>query len=120
MTTPDPNTAAADLEKARAQYAQTANAMRDHLNAVRQQIEAIDLSGLDRLAAELDATTGDSQAASGASGDATTTGTDGEAAAASPANAAAAASQKDSASASGKTASSGSASSGSTSSSSSK
>lgn len=48
------DTDATELSRMRAAHAKRGHALRDHVSAVRQQVEAIDLSGLDKLLGEYD------------------------------------------------------------------
>jgi hypothetical protein len=47
-------TDAAELSKLRAAHTKRGHALRDHVSAVRQQVNAIDLTGLDNLLGEYD------------------------------------------------------------------
>lgn len=49
-----PDTDATELSRMRAAHAKRGHALRDHVSAVRQQVEAIDLSGLEKLLGEYD------------------------------------------------------------------
>lgn len=56
-----PDTDATELSRMRAAHAKRGHALRDHVSAVRQQVEAIDLSGLDKLLGEYDEDEADSR-----------------------------------------------------------